>query len=52
MKTVKKISDDLIELVESVTRTEVIQYNKNVLNEEKKNIEGRIEEIDALLKEF
>ncbi|MCH7534859.1 MAG: DUF5320 domain-containing protein [Bacteroidetes bacterium] len=52
MKTVKKISDEFIEVVETVERTEVKQFNKNVLNEEKRMLEKRIKEINSLLKEF
>ena len=52
MKTVKKISDEFIEIVETVTRTEVTQFNKNVLNEEKRKLEEKAKEIDKLLKEF
>ena len=52
MRTVKKISDEFIEIVETVERTEVKQFNKNVLNEEKRKLEERIEEIDKLLLEF
>lgn len=52
MRQVKKISEEFIEVVETVERTEVTQFNKNVLNEEKKQLEGKIEEIDKLLLEF
>lgn len=52
MKTIKKISDELIEVVDTVERTEVKQFNKNVLNAEKRKIEARIVEIDLLLTEF
>ena len=52
MRTIKKISEEFIEVVETVERTEVNQFNKNVLNEEKRKLEERIGEINKLLKEF
>ena len=52
MKTINKISDEFIEIVETVEKTEVTQFSKNVLIEEKRKAGERIREIDELLKEF
>jgi len=51
-KTINKISDDIIEIVESKTITKVEQFNKNVLLTEKKTHENKIVEIDDLLTNF
>ena len=52
MKTINKISDEFIEIVETVERTQVTQFNKNVLIEEKRKAGERIRQIDDLLTNF
>ena len=54
MKTITNISDDVIEVVEEVTtsETKTTQYNKNVLENEKNNLQNRIDEINLLLAKF
>ena len=52
MKTIKKITKDIIEVVEEVSQTRVQQINRNVLKAEKKKLENQIEEINEYLGEF
>ncbi len=53
-RTINKISDDIIEVVEVETKTttNVTQHNKNVITAEKKKLQNRINEIDVLLTNF
>ena len=52
VKTITKITDDIIEVVQSITRTEAKQYNKNALIFEKNNLLNKVKEIDEYLAEF
>lgn len=51
-KTINKISDTIIEVVETKEITTVMNYRKQSLQEEKINLEKRITEIDLLLTNF
>ena len=52
VKRITKISDDIIEVVEDITQTQVKQFNKNVLLKEKSDLQDKIVEINKLLTEF
>ena len=51
-KTINKISDDEIEVVETTESTSVQRYVKSILNAEKDQWNKRIADIDTLLNEF
>jgi len=51
-RTINKINDDIIEIVETVSTTKSEQHNKNVLLEDKRKLNEKIIEIDKILKEF
>lgn len=51
-RTINKIRDDIIEVVETQTLTNVERFQKKTLLTEKKKLEEKIIEIDNLLNEF
>ena len=52
MKTIKRITEDIIEIIEEKTTTQVTQYNRNVLKKEKEDLLEKVAEIDEFLAVF